>query len=419
VERAGNAPIFLSIIPAFVSVFLQFVILRPNRIADGTGYRLLEFGPSAAAWALLLLPLAGALLFVVLGAPGSPAGNNSPTGKWSPTGTCSPTWRLGILALWSVTVTVLPWLLFQRGTAVLTQRGMIGELGRVTPGAGFWLLLLSALVGWHELSRVSRASQNRSQLVFPVAAVTAFVLVALLVVQPAFRSVSYVVEYTVRSERFIQALFEHVLLSGTAVGLACLIGVPAGMAAYRHPRLRETILDATSTIQTIPSLAMFGLLIAPLSTLSRAVPALRRAGVSGVGVTPALIALTLYALLPVVRNTVTGLLVVPLEIRESGRAMGMNRRQLFRMVEVPIALPVLLGGVRTAAVQAVGNTTVAGLIGAGGLGWFVFQGLGQAATDLVVLGVIPIVILAVLVDRLFGVLQRISNRGRVEVEVAG
>jgi osmoprotectant transport system permease protein len=165
-------------------------------------------------------------------------------------------------------------------------------------------------------------------------------------------------------------------------------------------------------------MALFGLLMAPLAALSRAVPLLRAIGVRGIGAAPALIALALYALLPIVRNTVIGLASVPISAFEAGRGMGMSPKQLFWRVEWPMALPHVLTGLRTASVQAVGNTAVAALIGAGGLGMLIFQGLGQAAPDLVLLGVIPLILLAVAVDRIWGVVMHRTVSQGLQMEGA-
>ncbi|MFW6228085.1 MAG: ABC transporter permease [Alkalispirochaeta sp.] len=391
-------PTIVSVVPAAGILFLDLIRLRPNRITEGETFALFDAGlfrhPSTAivfAAVVIITALA------VLGAVHFQDRISRATG-----------WRADLIGLylWTLVITVLPWIIFQFAAEELARTDQLDDVARISPGGALWLALISALAAWHELLRNSRGILR--WITGAVLAVTAVTILSRFAVPPLDR-LSYLVEYDVRSDRFLREVARHVRLSGTAVALACLIGVPSGITAHRYPRLRDAILDITSTIQTIPSLAMFGLLIAPLAALSRAVPALRRMGVSGVGTTPAIIALTVYALLPVVRNTVTGLAVIPDDIRESGRAMGMTDRQRFWMVEMPLAFPVLLRGIRTAAVQAVGNTTVAGLIGAGGLGWFVFQGLGQAATDLVVLGVIPIVVLAIAVDRLFQVLQRVTT----------
>ncbi len=154
-------------------------------------------------------------------------------------------------------------------------------------------------------------------------------------------------------------------------------------------------------IQTVPSVALFGLLIAPLAGLASQFPWMAQLGVSGTGMTPAVIALVLYALLPLVRGVVTGLQQVPREALESAVAMGMSSGQRFRLVQLPLALPVLLRSLRVVSVQTVGMAVVAALIGAGGFGALVFQGLLSSALDLVLLGVIPTIALAVVVDALF------------------
>jgi len=148
--------------------------------------------------------------------------------------------------------------------------------------------------------------------------------------------------------------------------------------------------------------ALFGLLIAPLAGLVAHFPALSRVGIAGTGLTPALIALVLYALLPLVRGVVAGLNQVPRDVLESAAGMGMSARQRFFQVRLPLALPVLLRSLRVVTVQTVGMAVIAALIGAGGFGALVFQGLLSSALDLVLLGVIPTIALAVVVDALFG-----------------
>ena len=174
----------------------------------------------------------------------------------------------------------------------------------------------------------------------------------------------------------------------------------------------------TNIVQTIPSLALFGLLIAPLSALSFAFPVLRDLGIRGVGTAPAVIALVVYSLLPVVRNTYAGLRQSDAAAIDAGRGMGMRRGQVFWRVELPLAAPLILEGVRTAAVQAVGLTTVAALIGAGGLGWFVFQGIGQAAPDQILLGALPVLALALLVDGVMRVVVRLGTPRALRSETA-
>ncbi len=177
-----------------------------------------------------------------------------------------------------------------------------------------------------------------------------------------------------------------------------LIGVPLGVAAYRRPRLATALLALLNGMQTVPSIALFGFLMAPLAALATWWP---QSGISGIGLAPAVLALTLYSLLPIVHSTITGLRQVPSAVVEAATGMGLTPRQIFWRVEVPLALPLLVAGIRTTTVQAVGLAVVAALIGAGGFGAIVFQGLLGSALDLVLLGVLPVVALAVVVDALF------------------
>jgi osmoprotectant transport system permease protein len=200
------------------------------------------------------------------------------------------------------------------------------------------------------------------------------------------------------------------VLVAAAVGPAVLIGLPLGLAALRREQLEAPIFSALNLLQTVPSIALFGLLIGPLSALAKAVPGLAGLGIGGVGPAPAIIALVFYALLPVARNTLAGIGGVSPAAIDAARGMGMTRRQIFWRVEVPLALPVLIAGLRIVAVQAIGLAVVAALIGAGGLGTFVFDGLGQYATDLVLLGALPAILLALATDFLLRLFARVFAR---------
>jgi osmoprotectant transport system permease protein len=195
-----------------------------------------------------------------------------------------------------------------------------------------------------------------------------------------------------------------------AVAPALIIGVPLAWRMTRARRLRETLFPVLNVIQTIPSIALFGLLMAPLAWLATQAPALGRLGISGVGLAPAVLALLLYALLPIVRSTMAGLEQVPAATVTAARAMGMMPLQVLWQVELPLALPALLIGLRTAVVQTTGLAAVAALVGAGGLGSIMFDGLFSAANELVMLGVIPIVLLAVLADSFFKMLGTLLEK---------
>lgn len=183
---------------------------------------------------------------------------------------------------------------------------------------------------------------------------------------------------------------QHITLTGVSSLAAMAIGVPLGIGASRVRWIRGPILVTVGILQTVPSLAMLVLLLTLLHKI---------------GALPAIIALTLYALLPIVRNTVTGLQGVSPQVLEAAQGIGMTRLQEMRMVRLPLALPVIMAGIRTAAVMGVGIATLSAFIGAGGLGQFINQGLAQADTRLILLGAIPAAILALLVDQTIAAAQ--------------
>jgi len=225
-----------------------------------------------------------------------------------------------------------------------------------------------------------------------------------------FDALSIVREYATRRQLFADAMLRHITLVAGSVGPAIAIGFPLGVAAARKPALQNPLFAILNLLQTIPSIALFGLLIFPLGALARSVPWLAAIGVGGIGVAPAIVALVLYALLPIVRNTSAGIAGVDPAVIESARGMGLTQRQIFRQVELPLALPVLLAGLRIVTVQAIGLAVVAALIGAGGLGTFVFEGLGQYAVDLGLLGALPAIFLALAADFVLQTLSTVLRR---------
>jgi osmoprotectant transport system permease protein len=187
---------------------------------------------------------------------------------------------------------------------------------------------------------------------------------------------------------------QHVTLVLIAVGLACLTGIPLGVLAAYVPRLRQAVLALVGVLQTVPSLALLALLIPLL----------------GIGAVPALVALFVYALLPVVRNTCTGMLQVPQGLRLAALALGLRPYQRLWHVELPLALPVILAGVKTAAVMSVGTATIAAFIGAGGYGERITIGLALNDNDMLLAGAIPAAVLALLTQGAFELLERLAGR---------
>ena len=195
------------------------------------------------------------------------------------------------------------------------------------------------------------------------------------------------------SAEIIQHTLEHLYLVTIAISIALLIGIPLGILVTRKPELNQPILGFANIMQTIPSLALFGLLI-PVPILG------------GIGDRSAIIALTLYSLLPIIRNTYTGISGVDPAIREAGKGMGMTDWQLLFKVEIPLAMPVILAGIRVATVIAIGLATVAAAIGAGGLGVFIFRGIQTINNQLLLAGAIPSALMALMADFGLGFIEK-------------
>jgi osmoprotectant transport system permease protein len=190
---------------------------------------------------------------------------------------------------------------------------------------------------------------------------------------------------------------QHLALVGISVAIAALVAVPLGLWVFALPRARSVLLGLAGLLQTVPSLALLAILIAL---------------VGAIGATPAVIALTLYALLPIMRNTVTGLAEVPQGLRDAASALGMTRVQRLRLVELPLAWPTILAGIRIAAAIAIGTATIAAFVGAGGYGERIVTGLAINDRDLLLAGALPAAALALLSELVFEVIARLAQRGR-------
>ncbi len=369
--KCHNRVLLLLACVATAAVALPFVNVAPNRLVSGEGralWQIWSFTP------LLLACSLGALVALSLW-PGRAA-------QWL------------TLLLCEVLFIALFW---GGGLAATLMTSAESPLARTSVGSGLWL--------WLALCVLACSDAIRRLLAVPawrwLLNAQLWVVPLLLLFSGEMNNLSLLKEYANRQEVFDNALAQHLtILSGTLVP-ALLIGTPLGVWCYRHPSRQNGVFTVLNVIQTVPSVALFGLLIAPLAGLTRAFPALASLGIAGTGLTPALIALLLYALLPLVRGVVAGLSQVAPEVLESAHAMGMSARQCFWKIQLPCALPLLLRSLRVVAVQTVGMAVIAALIGAGGFGALVFQGLLSSALDLVLLGVIPTIALAVVVDALF------------------
>ncbi|WP_211441262.1 ABC transporter permease [Collimonas humicola] len=329
-----------------------------------------------------------------------------------------------LLAVPALPLLAAPWLRPSRGSRILLilaaalfsygllalagqearlRSGTEDSLARVSFGGAFWLLALAA---WLQLAEALRGLRLSLPAQVAVVALAALPAIGLLLTG-RLDHLSLLKEYRNHLDSFDQALLRHLQLVLFSVLPAVVIGTGFGALSFRSPRLGRLLFPVLNVIQTIPSIALFGLLIGPLTLLGLMLP---RTGISGIGMAPALLALILYSLLPMTRSAVAGLQQVPAAVREAARGIGMSPRQIFFRVELPLALPVFLNGVRVTTVQAVGLVEVAALIGAGGFGTLMFQGMASSALDLVLLGVIPVVLLAISVDAAFKVAISLLTR---------
>jgi len=339
------------------AALLPFVLFRENRIVSGTGMPVSVAG--LRAW-ILVVGIAVAATAAV-----APARFRSRVGLWA-----------GAIMTASL-VSAL-------GAAADSLSGGAGSIARVSVGSGAWLVLVGSLIVWIQGAKsVGRGPERLAS------AVVVAVVLVLGIAIGGLSELSFAREYEAQTGQFWSVyLRTHVTVVIMGVAFGTLIGVPLGVAATRSRAARAVGLTTVGVIQTIPSLALLGLLIAPLSAL----------GLPSIGMLPAVIALTLYALLPVVRSTFVGLQGVDPAAIDAGRGMGMGRLQLLTRVEVPLALPLVLDGIRQAMVLIIGIAAVVAFIGAPTLGVPLFSGLGQTADDLVLLGALPMVVLAVIAD---------------------
>lgn len=199
--------------------------------------------------------------------------------------------------------------------------------------------------------------------------------------------------YSANRAEALELALEHLGLVALSTAIAVAIGVPLGVWVTRRPRLESPVLGIANILQTIPSLALFGFLI-PLPFLG------------GIGARTAVVALVVYALLPVIRNTVTGIRAVDPAVREAALGMGMTDGELLRMVELPLARGVIMGGIRVAAVVGVGVATIAAAIGAGGLGVYIFRGVATVNDTLILAGALPAALMALGIDGVLGWIER-------------
>ena len=374
-----SAPGLLFAVLGAAALLTPFMTLAANRIVAGEG---------VMAWRVASLPVVLPGL-IAIGAGlvmGLPAGRSG--------------MRIGgaVLGLGG-----LLWLLTQGASGLLA---VAGEYARVSPSVGFWcLLVVFMLLMADALAAMAPGPLMRGGVLAAVLAVLGAILWS-----GALSDLSVMQEYASRADAFGREFLRHLGLAFGSLAAAAVIGFPLGVLCHRLASLRGATLPVLSFLQTIPSLAMFGLMIPILGWVGANLPGARALGIAGIGFAPAFLALVLYSLLPVVGNTVAGLASAPPAALEAARGMGMTPLQRLLRVELPLGLPIILTGLRIVLVQNIGLAVIAGLIGGGGFGTFVFQGLNQTATDLILLGALPTVVLALTAAIVMDILVELTRK---------
>ncbi|HGB7994804.1 TPA: ABC transporter permease [Salmonella enterica subsp. enterica serovar Enteritidis] len=375
-----NRVLLLLVVLTLLAVALPFINYAPNRLVSGEGRQLWEIWP-ATIW---MLTGAGCALFTLCFVPG----------KRGSVLTLMMAQTLFIVMLWGV----------GRVATQLAQEG--SPLARTSLGSGLWLGLgLMLLACSDAIRRITTGPLWRWLLHAQIVIVP-----LVLLFSGTFDNLSLLKEYTNRQDVFDAALVQHLMLLAGTVLPALAIGLPLGVWCYFSASRQGPVFTVLNVIQTIPSVALFGLLIAPLAGLVKQFPWLAEFGVAGTGMTPALIALVLYALLPLVRGVVAGLNQVPRDVLESARAMGMSSGQRFRHVQLPLAAPVILAGIRTSVIINIGTATIASTVGASTLGTPIIIGLSGFNTAYVIQGALLVALAAIIIDRLFERLTRALTR---------
>ncbi|TPK66492.1 ABC transporter permease [Mesorhizobium sp. B2-4-19] len=382
--RFDKLGVVTAAIAAYAAFLAPFATFRANRIVPGQARSILEALPAAAGPLLMAIVIVAALVAL---------------------------FRTPLMLRLAASVVALTALALLVGVAGTFLTPVGNSFARVSPASGFWALIFAfTLLLADVLTRLNLSPWARVGVLAAAAGA-----IGLLLVSGAWNDLSILKEYANRADSFWAEGSKHVTLALGSLLAAVVVGLPLGILCHRVERLRAGVLNVLNIIQTIPSIALFGLLIAPLGWIATHVPGAAALGIRGIGTAPAFVALFLYSLLPVVANTVVGLAGVPRAANDAARGMGMTDRQRLFGVEFPLAFPVILTGIRIVLVQNIGLATIAALIGGGGFGVFVFQGVGQTAMDLVLLGAVPTVALAfaaaIILD---AVIEMTATKRRVE-----
>lgn len=367
-DRVGLTAAAVGLVSLFA---LSFADVSPNRVVTGQTAGILELLPLWAVAIPTALWVAVALISLLGGRT-----------------------KRASLGRGVFSAAIIVSLLWLSGIAATAAVERLGTFTRYSIGGAVWVSAFAAFA----LIVASRRELGPSTATGWFVTLAAPVGIVTLIATGRLDALGLAAEYLNVSAQFPVWVWQHFIYSAVAMVIAVALGVFLGVVAFRRQRFANAIFAVTSVFQTIPGLAMIGILVVPLGALSARFPVLKQFGISGLGWAPVVVALTLYALLAIVRNTYAGLGAVPVSVVDAGQGMGMSERQVMRKVQLPLAGPILFSGIRTASQQTIGNATLGAFVAAGTLGAPIFFGFAQQARDLVLLGSIALVVLALTVD---------------------
>ncbi len=383
VHKVGITSVALGLLSLWL---LPFATLAANRLRTGTGVSLPD--SVGIGWTVALLS-GWALVALLSLVPGEAR-------------------RLAYSRGW-VAAALVPGTIALCEVAALRLVPAEGSFARLSVGPGAWFSAIAAyavvLSARRELGLSSVAG-----VLLAASVPTAFVV---MLATGALADLGMMREYANVGDSFWAYARNTVTYSAAALAAATVLGFALGGLAFSMRRIEQPVFAVVNIFQTIPGLAMIGLLFAPLTWLRQHVPLAESLGIGGLGWAPVVVALTLYALLAITRNTHAGLKAVSEDVVDAARGMGMTPAQVMWRIRVPLALPVLFSGERTAAVQTIGNSSLGAFVAAFTLGTLIFGGLAQQAMDLTMLGSVALVLLAVLADEVLRLAQRtLARRSR-------
>ncbi len=359
--------VLLSLIGVASLLFMPIITYKPNRISQGFQYKSMEYLGGGGLLILLLWAILLGLSFY--------AKNKKDL----------LVYIVGTLIFISLFVSV----------QVNAKDYIESSAARISLSSGFYIQMFLMYMLFSTYTEKIRGYRPIKVLGFSLI----IGVVGYLFFQGSFDDFSLVKEFNSKKSQFFNNLRIHAILTFSSVITGALIAIPLGFLAYSKKKLEGKIMVPLSIIETIPSLSLFAIFLVPLSGLGK-LKFFNAIGVSGIGWAPAYLALTLYTLLPIGRNTLTGFYSLDRNVVEAARGMGMNKSQVLGKIELPLAFPVIFTGIRIAFIQTIGGAVLAGLVGGGGMGTFVFLGLGEASPDLILLGVLPIVFFTIILDYL-------------------